>query len=352
MRYDIAIAGAGPAGSVLAVLAARAGYRVLLVERSRFEKPRIGETAPPELRAALASVDLEHVTREDFCRAAPEVVSMWGSGEPSTRNHIFSLYGSALHLDRRAFDEALSVAARQAGADVRLGCAAGFVERPEGGYLVRLSDGGHLSCDVAILATGRTGGRIGLPYARRYLDDHVGIAGHFVRSTGAVESRTVVEAVAGGWFYCAALPDDSAIAVFVTSARLVPTHRRARLRWWLEALARSELVRRALDKRPLPGSLSVMNARGSCAVSAAGQHWIAIGDARIAPDPLSGQGIVWAIDDASATMDLIRQRDRGDLADKMNAKTARQVRDYQAQRLRVYLREQRFRSDAYWGRFS
>ena len=51
--YDIAIAGAGPAGSVLALLAARARYRVLLVEKSYFERPRFGETAPPELRQAL-----------------------------------------------------------------------------------------------------------------------------------------------------------------------------------------------------------------------------------------------------------------------------------------------------------
>ena len=65
--YDLAIAGAGPTGSVLALLAARAHYRVLLVEKSRFDKPRLGETAPPELRRALTSVGLERLAQAPFC---------------------------------------------------------------------------------------------------------------------------------------------------------------------------------------------------------------------------------------------------------------------------------------------
>src|SRR5215510_3286546 len=102
-QYDIAIAGAGPAGSVLALLAARAHYRVLLVEKSRFDKPRLGETAPPELRPVLTHVGLEGLLRAPFCQEAPEVLSVWGSDESMSRHHIFSPYGSAFHLDRRAF---------------------------------------------------------------------------------------------------------------------------------------------------------------------------------------------------------------------------------------------------------
>ena len=115
-RYDITIAGAGPAGSLLALLAARARYRVLLIEKSQFDSQRLGETAPPELRQALTRVGLERLAQAPFCRDAPEVLSVWGSNEPRSRHHIFSPYGTALHLDRRAFDEALAFAAREPGA--------------------------------------------------------------------------------------------------------------------------------------------------------------------------------------------------------------------------------------------
>jgi flavin-dependent dehydrogenase len=156
--YDLAIAGAGPAGSVLALLAARARYRVLLVEKSHFERPRFGETAPPELRQALTRVGLERLAQAPFCREAPEVLSVWGSDEPWSRHHIFSPYGTALHLDRRAFDEALALAARDAGADLKLGCAARFAAQPRGGYIVQLSTGESIRANAAILATGRVGG--------------------------------------------------------------------------------------------------------------------------------------------------------------------------------------------------
>src|SRR5262249_60506879 len=116
--------------------------------------------------------------------------------------------------------------------------------------------------------------------------------------------RTVIEAVQVGWFYLAALPGNEIIAVFITLATLVPSERRARLRWWLEALARTNLVRHALNGCRLPEILSVANARASFARSGAGDSWLAIGDVRIAPDPLSAQGIICAIHDTPSTPTL------------------------------------------------
>ena len=350
--YDITIAGAGPAGSVLALLAARALYRVLLVEKSNFDRRRFGETAPPELRQALTRVGLEHLAQAPLCRDAPEVLSVWGGDEPRSRHHIFSPYGTALHLDRRAFDEALALAARDAGADVKLGCAARFAAQPRGGYSVQLSTGERIHTKGAILATGRAGSGLGLPYAREYLDNNVAVAARLSSPAGHLDTRTVIEAVPGGWFYLAALPGNEVIAVFITLATLVPSERRARLRWWLEALAQTTIVRRALTGCRLPQTLSVANARASFARSGAGDSWLAIGDARIAPDPLSGQGIIWAIDDAASAMELLTRMHWRDLAEEMRARTLRDVEAYLAERSRVYLSEQRFTDDAYWSAVS
>ncbi len=345
--YDITIAGAGPAGSVLALLAARARYRVLLVERSHFDRPRFGETAPPELRQALTRVGLERLAQAPFCREAPEVLSVWGSDEPWSRHHIFSPYGTASHLDRRAFDEALASAARDAGADLKLGCAARFAAEPRGGYSVQLSSGERIRTNGAILATGRAGSGLGLPYVREYLDNNVAVAARLSLPAGYLDPRTIIEAIPGGWFYLAALPGNKAIAVFITLATLVPSERR-RLSWWLGALARTTVVRSALIGCHLPETLSVANARASFARSGAGDHWLAIGDARIAPDPLSGQGIIWAIDDAAFAMELLTRMEWHDVAQEMGARTVRDVKAYCLERSRVYLSEQRFKNDAYW----
>ena len=346
--YDIAIAGAGPAGSVLALLAARRGCRVLLVEKSRFDKQRFGETAPPELRSVLTGIGLEHLAKAPFCRDAPGMLSIWGSDEARSRRHIFSPFGAALHLDRRAFDEALAFAAHAAGADFKLGCALRFEPDPRGGYVVRLSTGERFHSKLAIIATGRAGGSLGLPYARHYLDNNIGVAARFSSPKQYRDSRTVIEAVSGGWFYLAALPGNELIVVFITLASLRTCERQARLRWWLEALARTEVVRDALNGCPLPETLSVRNARGSYARTGAGENWLAIGDARIAPDPLSGQGILWAIDDGASAIELMSSVGRREFAEEMRAQTAREVDAYILESSRVYSSERRFKDDPFW----
>jgi flavin-dependent dehydrogenase len=260
-------------------------------------------------------------------RDAPELVSVWGSDQPLSRNHILSPYGAGLHLDRQKFDEALALAARDVG--------------PDHSHLVQLRDGPSVRANVAILATGRSGGNAGLPYTRCYLDDQIGVAAHFALPLGLMEPNIVVEAVPSGWFYLSALPSGAAVAVFVTSAQLVPRGRKPRLRWWLEALARTRLIRAAVHGCRIPEMLSVCDARGSYASRGGGDGWLAIGDARIAPDPLSGQGIHWAIDDACSAIELAKGAEWREVAEKMRARTAHEVKQYLADRQRAYSRERR-----------
>jgi flavin-dependent dehydrogenase len=345
--YDIAVAGAGPAGSVLALLAARAGRRVLLVERSHFTRPRFGETAPPELGAALEKIGLGHLRHQPYAIAVPQVMTVWGDDRPAAQHHIASPYGPALHLDRRAFDEAIALAARDAGADLRLGSAARLTPSRRG-WVVEIRGGARADAGVAILAHGRTGGRIGLPYVRRYLDDHVGLAASFPLPESRPALGTLIETAPGGWFYLAALPSQSLLVVLMTSARLVPTRSGERLRWWLETLAQTRMIRSAVRGCRIPQALSVVDARASCAEVGAGEHWFAIGDARIAPDPLSGQGILWAIDDAVTVMGLAERLEWREVAGQMQARTAGDVALYQADRQLVYARETRFAADPYW----
>src|SRR5262249_53167709 len=68
--------------------------------------------------------------------------------------------------------------------------------------------------------------------------------------------------------------------------------------------------------------------------------------------PLSGQGIIWAIDDAASAMELLTRMEWRDLAQDMRARTLREVEAYLFERSRVYLSEQRFKNDAYWSAVS
>ena len=137
--YDVAVAGAGPAGSVFALLAARAGYRVLLAERSSFEKPRFGETAPPELRAALTRIGLDHLARAPCARRARTPCP--GSRSVTVaQSYRLTLWCRTASRSAK-IDQALASAARDAGADLRPRCGVKFARHADNGHLVQLQ--GH-----------------------------------------------------------------------------------------------------------------------------------------------------------------------------------------------------------------
>ena len=60
---DVLIAGAGPAGSIAALVLARAGARVTLVDRARFPRDKLcGDTINPGALAILGRLGLGGVT--------------------------------------------------------------------------------------------------------------------------------------------------------------------------------------------------------------------------------------------------------------------------------------------------
>jgi len=117
-RWDVAVVGAGPAGSATALLLARAGARVLLVDRARFprEKPcseylspestRVLERLGPEVLAAVAAASPAQLT-------GMKVVAPSGTGVVG-RFETFSFA-----LPRTRFDAILRNAAEAAGVEVR-----------------------------------------------------------------------------------------------------------------------------------------------------------------------------------------------------------------------------------------
>src|SRR4249919_2286152 len=63
--YDVAIIGGGPAGTVAAALLARAGRRVIVLERDKFPRFHIGESLLPFSMQAFTRLGLH----EKFARA-------------------------------------------------------------------------------------------------------------------------------------------------------------------------------------------------------------------------------------------------------------------------------------------
>ncbi len=120
-KYDVVIAGGGPGGATAAIVLARAGLSVCVLERDRHPRFHIGESILPRTMPLLQELGLEQAVRD--LPHVPKFGAEFGFGnDHTTRKFAFTdglLAGSPVfNIERSGFDKVLLDAARQAGAEV------------------------------------------------------------------------------------------------------------------------------------------------------------------------------------------------------------------------------------------
>jgi len=119
-RWDVIVAGAGPAGSATALLLARAGARVLLLDRARFPRDKpCSEYLSPESTRVLER--LGNGVLEAVIAAAPARLRGMKVVAPSGAGVVGRFETFSFALPRSTFDTILRNAAEAAGAEVREG---------------------------------------------------------------------------------------------------------------------------------------------------------------------------------------------------------------------------------------
>jgi flavin-dependent dehydrogenase len=333
------VLGGGVAGSALALLAARRGLAVVLVERGR---PKW--SGPHETLLAAGRSRLERIGLADAVAAAavPDRLrhgALWGSDEVAWRDDD----GEGLLLARGRFDAALRQAAASAGAVV----AANAETCPtREGWRVRTPDG-ELPLQPRLVVDAR--GRIANP---RRLAAHRGHGLLAVTLVGRAErgdlGTATVEATADGWIWTHAPADGPAAA-----AVLVDGDEAA-------ACGVGTLVRRVLAAARGPAArlrdarAAHANDATARAAAAAGDR-LAIGDAAATIDPLASQGVekaLFAADHAAAVGATALQRP--EWLPRLLAAHARWElglwHAHEATSADWYAREQRFRDAPFWRR--
>jgi flavin-dependent dehydrogenase len=118
-RLRVAIVGAGPSGSALAIFLAREGAAVTLFDDGRRPELLVGESLVPAVIPILQRLDLEKETAS-FSRVKPGVSFVWsGSDRVSVTFDRFApaVFPYAYNVPRPHFDEALLAKAIASGVD-------------------------------------------------------------------------------------------------------------------------------------------------------------------------------------------------------------------------------------------
>jgi flavin-dependent dehydrogenase len=355
IQADVCVIGGGPSGAAAALTLARyTKHRIVLVESTGYEAPRVGETVSAGVVPLLSYLGAESILAEEVALPGFGNAAAWGSDQVTERDSIYTGRGQGLHLDRSRFDRALAGCLGNFGAALRTGTHAREVTRQDDGWAILLEGpcgSEHLAVRIVVDATGRPA-RIArrLGAERRVADRLVGLVCHLdLADTPAVQT-TLVEAVQEGWWYTAPLPHGRAVAALMTDADLLRGLGVNSARDFLTRLSATRHVSARLAGARPRGDPRVFPAESHILSQPCGAGWVAAGDANCAFDPLASLGIGYALTSGIQAARIADGWLRGDdgLASAYPDDIARHVAAHGAQSRAIYAAERRWPSAPFW----
>ena len=359
--FDVAVVGGGPAGSATARRLASQGCRVALIDSSRFDKPRVGESLVPSVQPLLCDLGVW----PEFLALGPlpshGTRSIWGEPTAQTHSHLMSPWGCGWHVDRLAFDRMLVDAARRAGA-VFFSATTLDCDRSATEWALKLSDceddakesAFRVQATVLIDATGRAARLARWVGATRLPFDHlVGIAMQVGGIDTTREGYVMVETTADGWWYTSPIPDGSIMVMLMTDADLCGRAGLSSHATWWDRLLTTEATRARVA-----GGARSWGPRVFSAVSQRSRRrdrhapWLAVGDASLAVDPISGNGVVRALRSACDGADTVLAilEGRAHAIDDYEANRDDECTAYLQERRQYYGIEKRWEQYPFWQR--
>ena len=345
--YDIAIAGAGPAGSSLAIRLANAGLSVLLVEQKKFPREKLcGEFISPEC-----------LTHFDELGILPELMNSGGTdlGETvffsrkgkglSIKSEWFGNIGSnALGLSRAEMDLQLLEQAKRSGAEVRDETnVSGLISENNLVTGIRLKDKNGVESAVhaklTIDATGRSRSlarRLDNQTTSRTPADFVAFKTH-LKNARVTPGACEIYVYSGGYGGCNQVEDDLYNLCFIASAKDTKRLGSDAERVMREVVFTNKRARDSMkDATVAKPWLAVPIERFGRGELVPAHGLISVGDAAAFIDPFTGSGILLALESGKIASTAIAKS----FADgyDFNSLTSAYRREYSAafnQRLRV-----------------
>ena len=301
---DVAIVGAGPAGSSAALRLVHDGFDVVVIERARFPRTKVcGEYLSPGACAVLSDLDL---LRDVTAEAHPlRRVALAGFGTDPVSLRLPG--DGALSLARSRFDEILIDRARAAGVRVVAGCFLSLAQTRDGVEIAyRDAEGAERLLRARVLV-GADGAWSSVAQraqmsGRRRRGGRWAVGGHLC---GQGDGDALEMYVGPGGYYAR-----NPLGGGRTNSMLV-LPRACRGEDAERAVADITHGRRRFEGQALEKQVAVGPLRYGPALVARGRVLLA-GDAAGLLDPFVGQGIAIALESSASVAEAVRAILRGD----------------------------------------
>lgn len=338
--FDILVVGAGVAGTTSAILLARAGWRVMLVDP---DKPihETGESLPAQARPLLEALDLWNafLTTEPLAIALKKGV--WG---PNSFEHseIYSPYGMGWIVDKARWVGRLRRAALINGAELLLGSCVTRVRSSDAGAQHRYVEAELAHCGATrviraaciVDATGQRAFVAKQLGALRQVSAPLSASLWYTAAPAAHTEAPVIRigTASEHWWYAAPLPAGG-VALTLYGTAIAPRRQEMKIRGLLDVVADQFGIVADWSSRPIR-----LSAASGQLFAATGPQWVAVGDAACSFDPLASTGLLQALRGAARVSCAIAANLSGD--DKPLEDYAVHVRtlfdQFTARRARIY----------------
>lgn len=287
-KYEVVVVGGGPAGSAAAYTLATAGRRVCLIDKAEFPREK--------LCGGLITLRSKRTFEKIFGRPwkaelfnSSQEISFFANGEFLAPQNGYSRLFFTMRL---AFDHYLLSLAQEAGATLKLGKTINKIELDQN--LIELQSGGEISFDFLIGADGVNSLVAKTLFGKSFDPDTIGfgLEAEVPREKLPQQGETVeIEFGAARWGYGWVFPKQNSFTIGVGGIHRLNPDLRDRFDQYLQrkGLNSSEFKVKGQyipfgDFRRMPGGGSVL----------------LCGDAAGTVDPITGEGIAYAMQTGAA----------------------------------------------------